>query len=94
MSAAPEPARPVWLTREQRDAIENMLAHFYEMNRTDEIVAAWDAAPADPQGAATHEIVEYFFPQCTPDECDEIVSNVLRALGWTRERLTPDPEQA
>lgn len=35
--------RAVWLTREQRDDMEYDAVHI-------DIVAAWDAAPADPAG--------------------------------------------
>lgn len=38
--------RPVWLTREQRDLLTR-----WRYRELDEIVAAWDAAPADPAEA-------------------------------------------
>lgn len=69
-----EHARPVWLTKEQRDWLTS-----YNSVRTDEVVAAWDAAPADPAEALREAITRTGFRYDHDREL--LASNVLRALG-------------
>jgi hypothetical protein len=61
-----EPARPVWLSRQERDAIDKMP---YRYSRG--IVEAWDAAPTDPVEAIAKWI-----------EWEANIPAVLRALGY------------
>ena len=65
-----EHARPVWLTRKQRDS----LANWDYMD----IVADWDAAPADSE-QAVYEVVSRY----SPDHADP--ADVLRALGYPKD---------
>lgn len=79
--------RAVWLTREQRDALDDYL----EFNQR--IVAAWDAAPADPAEA----IEQGMFDSGASWE-PQTVAAVLAALGAPRSAIPdegaslPDPE--
>lgn len=47
--------RFVWITREQRD----MLLRWNRIGTPSRIVAAWDAAPADPVEAAVNAYVDF-----------------------------------
>lgn len=81
--------RLVPMTREQRDYL--LVNPATAVDRA--LAKAYDIAP-DPAEAVTHEIVEYFWPQCTPDECDEIVREVLAALGCVSARETNEKPNA
>jgi hypothetical protein len=76
--------RAVWLTREQRDVIGKLDASGYVPIRflrvADEIVAAWDAAPADP-GEAVREALEPYLP-IDEDYPRAVAAAVLADLGF------------
>lgn len=48
---SPEPTRPVWLTERQRDQLVRTIHSINGHQGLAAIVAAWDAAPADPLAA-------------------------------------------
>lgn len=73
--------RPVWLTREQREAL-------YGDRRERAIAAvaeAWDAAPADATEAVRHAVQAYVDRVSVGQEFNP--SEVLRALGCPNEIL-------
>ena len=72
---APE-RRCVWLTRDQRD----LLAHAPRVV-DQSIVAAWDAAPADPWAEIADEFQRH---RCKDGNC--FAEAVLLRLGWEAAR--------
>jgi hypothetical protein len=77
-----EHARPVWLTREQRDTLAwlgETGVTVFDRARVREAVAAWDAAPADPAEAIRRTLIGngYDFD----DTLNSDTLAVLRALG-------------
>lgn len=76
-SADTADTRPVWLTREQRDAIENMLEAFFDLNHVGNVVEAWDAAPAD----AAEAVRAAWLSVLHISNPDLVTETVLRALG-------------
>lgn len=86
----PDQPRPVWLTREQRDALRVMFDNMIADSRRPllDVIEAWDAAPADATGEVEVAIYAYDFPQTrrawTAQERQEYAARaalVLRALG-------------
>lgn len=75
-------ARPVWLTKAQRDALRGGPSAWFPVQ---EITAAWDAAPADPHETAALCVSQWngYGPdvQAHHRKC---VDAVFEALGMPR----------
>lgn len=83
--------RPVWLTREQRDDLSRIrsgYASILVLRAMEDIIAAWDAAPADaagPHGAVRVAITNAYYDARNAGETMETAADnardgVLRAL--------------
>lgn len=75
--------RPVWLTREQRDALRAVFDNMIADSRRPllDVIDAWDAAPADPVEEVQFAI-DLSIPFSVEDKwCTKVCDAVLRALG-------------
>lgn len=71
--------RAVWLTREQRDLLTQVLIYLpnHHGDQLREVIRAWDAAPADPVEAAARKLEELHGIGSSLDKARAL----LRALG-------------